>query len=377
MKWTVILSGLLLVGILGFWLLGTPTSQVRDIDSATAVLESVDAQAQLTVPAQTDTETVTITEATLTKPGFIVVREIIAGTAGQIVEISPYFDAGTYADIKIPIGPFYTGENELIVLIYTDAQNDQVLNDLDQPFVDENDDFVARFVATGNVVANTVIEADMSTVTTDVDVQTVTYTGDGFTPATLEVAAGTAVRFVNESGMPMWVASDVHPAHTDLPTFDQFKPGDVFVYTFEEAGVWNYHDHINPTAVGAVTVTERANEVSTEIQLPKNEQGYIETPSDVFSTLVDDPDTTVVNVHIPYGGEIAGTDAFVPYNDTEALLAALPEDKSAPVALYCRSGGMSAVAAQAVVSAGYENVYDLSGGMNAYRDSGREVIVKN
>ena len=37
---------------------------------------------------------------------------------------------------------------------------------------------------------------------------------------------------------------------------------------------------------------------------------------------------------------------------------------------------MSAIAAKAVVAAGYTNVYDLTGGMNAYRVSDRDVLVK-
>ena len=66
------------------------------------------------------------------------------------------------------------------------------------------------------------------------------------------------VHFVNESSIDMWVASDDHPAHTDLPTFDQFKgspPGEQYVYIFDQAGEWKYHDHLTPTAVGTITVT--------------------------------------------------------------------------------------------------------------------------
>lgn len=265
MKWHLILCGALLVGVLGFWFLGTQTSEkdtanstVTNTESTTVV--SADTNAQLFVQAEPNAETVVVTEAVLTEPGYLVVREIIGDTAGQIVEISSHLDAGTYSSIEIPLGEFYSGKNELMVLIYEDTGNDQVLNDLDQPFVDADGNFVARFVATGDVVANEVIEtklAGISLADMSMNTQTITYTNEGFSPATLEVGIGAMVHFVNESDTQMWVASDSHPAHDVLPTFDQFKPGDMFMYVFEEPGTWEYHDHLNPSAVGEIIVKAR------------------------------------------------------------------------------------------------------------------------
>jgi rhodanese-related sulfurtransferase len=81
---------------------------------------------------------------------------------------------------------------------------------------------------------------------------------------------------------------------------------------------------------------------------------------------------SIINVHIPYEGEVAGTDAHVPYNDVDALMSALP-DKDAPIILYCRSGSMSETASRALIERGYTQVYDVPGGMNAWRQSGREI----
>ncbi|GAB4576479.1 MAG: hypothetical protein Kow0077_32980 [Anaerolineae bacterium] len=87
--------------------------------------------------------------------------------------------------------------------------------------------------------------------------------------------------------------------------------------------------------------------------------------------LASEPDAyTVLNVHIPYAGEIEGTDAHVPFNDLEALMAAIP-DKDAPVVLYCRSGNMSEQASRALLAQGYTRVLDVPGGMNAWEASGR------
>lgn len=98
---------------------------------------------------------------------------------------------------------------------------------------------------------------------------------------------------------------------------------------------------------------------------------------DDLATVMADVDSayTVVNVHIPYQGEIEGTDYNIAYNDIDALTSALP-DKDAPIILYCRSGNMSDQAARDLVELGYTQVYDVPGGMNAWQSSGR-ILVDN
>lgn len=83
---------------------------------------------------------------------------------------------------------------------------------------------------------------------------------------------------------------------------------------------------------------------------------------------------TIVNVHIPYEGEVAETDLHIPFNDVEALTSALP-DKNAPIVLYCRSGRMSEEASLALTELGYTQVWDVPGGMNAWTASGRELLM--
>ena len=260
MKLSIVLCSLLLIGIAGFWLFGTQSNKASDDTELRAEPlseTSGDLDPRMLIESQLEEETVVVSEVVLSEPGFLVVREIIGDTAGQIVEISSYLDSGTYSNIEIPLGEFYSGANELMVLLYEDAGSDQVLNDLDQPFVDGSGDYVARFVTTGEVVPNTVIEAKPAGISLEsmgMNAETITYTNEGFEPAALEVRIGAMIHFVNESDTQMWVASDSHPAHDILPTFDQFKPGDMFMYVFEEPGTWEYHDHLNPTAVGTITV---------------------------------------------------------------------------------------------------------------------------
>ena len=90
---------------------------------------------------------------------------------------------------------------------------------------------------------------------------------------------------------------------------------------------------------------------------------------DEFAALIVE-DAVVVNVHIPYEGHIDGTDAFVPFDAIDEW-DALPADRSTPIAVYCRSGNMSASASEDLIGLGYTNVVDLAGGMNAWAAAGR------
>lgn len=376
----VIGTGVVIVVGVGLWfVLGSMKEpQTYHVDGA-SLEDDVSESIELVVNPQLIGNTATVAKVRLIEPGYVVVREAFGNKLGQILEVSEYLNTGVHTDVEISLLDIPNDSADVIAVLYKDDGDKGFSSTLDT-IVSLRGVPVARSFTTGTSVLSDMFadETDLSLIGEE-SITYVTYTDDGYSPEIIEIKLGDTVVFVNESSRDMWAASDPHPAHTNLPTFDQFgfgKPGEQYQYTFDQIGVWQYHDHINPSAIGTITVTERSDEGSAVMKLQKNEQGYFETPSDQFSLLIAEPDVTVINVHIPYGGEIAGTDAFVPYNDTKALLAALPADKTAPVALYCRSGSMSAAAAKAVVTAGYENVYDLSGGMNAYRDSDREVIVK-
>ncbi len=84
----------------------------------------------------------------------------------------------------------------------------------------------------------------------------------------------------------------------------------------------------------------------------------------------------LVNTHVPYAGEIAGTKAFIPYNETASRLSQFPADKDVKIVLYCRSGRMSEIAARALALAGYTNVFNLSGGMIAWEKAGFKILDK-
>ena len=97
---------------------------------------------------------------------------------------------------------------------------------------------------------------------------------------------------------------------------------------------------------------------------------YTNVSATQLKAMLDKKDFTFVNVHIPYEGEIAKTDAFVPYNEIEKNLDKLPADRNAKIVLYCRSGRMSAIAAETLVRLGYTNVWNMEGGMIAWEALG-------
>jgi len=81
--------------------------------------------------------------------------------------------------------------------------------------------------------------------------------------------------------------------------------------------------------------------------------------------MLQDKDFTLINVHIPYAGEIPQTDLFIPYNEIEQNTDKLPANKDARLVIYCRSGPMSATAAKTLLKLGYTQVFDVEGGMRA------------
>ena len=262
----VLIGGGVVVAVIALLLLNNiekpTTSPVNETTDATTAENTVAAEASLLVRPQSDVDTVRINRATLAEGGFLAVRAVDGNRLGQIIEISEYLTAGTHNDVSIPLGEFYEGGEELVVMIYEDDGNDQIFNDLDQPF-EENGVPVAVYVETGKKVPETTLVSTAApegiSLTNMGSMQFISYTDEGFAPKDVTISRGTMVHFVNESSIDMWVASDDHPAHTDLPTFDQFKgspPGEQYVYIFDQAGEWKYHDHLTPTAMGTITVTE-------------------------------------------------------------------------------------------------------------------------
>ena len=96
------------------------------------------------------------------------------------------------------------------------------------------------------------------------------------------------------------------------------------------------------------------------------------TPTEL-RTMLESKDFVLVNVHIPFAGNIPGTDVAIPYNEIEPNLSQLPADKTAKIVLYCSSGRMSEIAVEELVSMGYTNIWNLKGGMVDWQQAGFEL----
>ena len=116
------------------------------------------------------------------------------------------------------------------------------------------------------------------------------------------------------------------------------------------------------------TASQGASAVGTVVKTEKGHYTNITVPE--LQAMVKNKDFTFVNVHVPYKGHIAQTDAFIPYDLIDQNLGRLPADKNAKIVLYCHGGNMSVIAARTLTNLGYSNVYQLVGGFADWKAAG-------
>ena len=85
----------------------------------------------------------------------------------------------------------------------------------------------------------------------------VNISSSGFTPQNMTVKVGDTVTWMNADSTSHTVNSDPHPTHTLYPilnTVGLIKAGEKKSLQFTSAGTYKYHDHLNPSLTGSVTV---------------------------------------------------------------------------------------------------------------------------
>lgn len=97
---------------------------------------------------------------------------------------------------------------------------------------------------------------------------------------------------------------------------------------------------------------------------------YLDLTPEAFGARLEAPKVLLINTHVPYEGELPGTELFLPFDELETYVSILPRDKNAEILVYCRSGWMSTLSAETLVKLGYTNVKNLVGGMIAWEEAG-------
>lgn len=130
--------------------------------------------------------------------------------------------------------------------------------------------------------------------------------------------------------------------------------------------------------VGTVLLTSAcaptAATLATGHQVSVGTQSYRIITATQLKSMLSNKDFLLVNVHVPYAGEIKGTDLFIPYDQIGQNLNKLPADKNARIVVYCRSGNMSGIAAKTLAGLGYTNILDVDGGMLAWEQQGYPLV---
>lgn len=91
----------------------------------------------------------------------------------------------------------------------------------------------------------------------DVAVFEIGYDGKAFSPSELTIKNGDVVIFKNNSDQDFRPASGPHPVHTNYPEFDPKKSiaaGGSWQFKFTKSGSWPFHNHLNPSIGGTITV---------------------------------------------------------------------------------------------------------------------------
>jgi len=106
-------------------------------------------------------------------------------------------------------------------------------------------------------------------------------------------------------------------------------------------------------------------------------EGYRNISFEEFSRALEAKDFLLINVHVPYQGEIPGTDMLMPYHLVEQHEDRLPPAKDTKIVVYCLTGPMGYAAAGSLVKLGYTRVHHFEGGMLSWVRNGRQLIFRS
>lgn len=84
----------------------------------------------------------------------------------------------------------------------------------------------------------------------------ISYNGENFTPSSLTITLGERVTVKNDSSKYMELAVGEHQSHRNLAGFEEkvLEAGEIYTFTPQEKGKFNFHDHLNPKQLGQLVI---------------------------------------------------------------------------------------------------------------------------
>ena len=120
---------------------------------------------------------------------------------------------------------------------------------------------------------------------------------------------------------------------------------------------------------GLVLVACQAAQLpGTEIQTDGG--SYRRVSVDELQAMLLDKDFVLVNVHIPWQGNIPQTDLHLAYDAIGENLDQLPAAKDTKILIYCLTSGMAKEAVATLQAQGYTNLWMLDGGTTRWEEAG-------
>lgn len=88
------------------------------------------------------------------------------------------------------------------------------------------------------------------------DLATITYSDNGFSPSSVKIKAGGKLTVTNSSSSTVQFDSNPHPIHTDNSELNigTINAGESKTVTLNKTGDWGYHNHLDSSQKGTITV---------------------------------------------------------------------------------------------------------------------------
>ena len=89
---------------------------------------------------------------------------------------------------------------------------------------------------------------------------TITYTSSGFSPSDVTIKSGGSVTWMNDGDREIQIAANPHPVHTGNKEVSgggfvlTLQPGEQATVTMNEVGSHGYHNHLNSSQGGTITI---------------------------------------------------------------------------------------------------------------------------